>query len=337
MKKVFKGFGIFVGIILFLAASFIGVWFLWPWHGEFYKNAEAEFSIPGLEHKFVPQAFTKIDNQNKFIVGGYMSDGAPSRFYVVNGETEKAEKYFTLTINGEDYVGHACGIASSGNNLWTCSNDGEGGKAYRFLLSDVETVDNGESVDVKDSFLTNNGADNIMVSGNMLWIGEFYREENYKTNSNHHIKTRGEETNMAVAFGYELNSSNENGLQDTIPDKAVSMCGLVQGMAITEEGNIILSTSFSLSSSTIYCYKNVLTEDKHSTLNVNGTDVDLWFLDSVSLINEISAPAMTEEIIAYNGKLYILNESACKKYKLFTRDNVKDVYSLPLDYVVGKN
>ena len=67
MKKVFKGFGIFVGIILFLAASFIGVWFLWPWHGEFYKNAEAEFSIPGLEHKFVPQAFTKIENQNKFI------------------------------------------------------------------------------------------------------------------------------------------------------------------------------------------------------------------------------------------------------------------------------
>ena len=141
---------------------------------------------------------------------------------------------------------------------------------------------------------------------------------------------------MAVAFGYELNSANENGLEDTIPDKAVSTRGLVQGVAITEEGNIILSTSYSLPASTIYCYKNVFLEEKHSTIKVNETDVDLWFLDGESLINEVSAPAMSEEIIAYNGKLYILNESACKKYKLFTRDSVKDVYSLPLEYVVGE-
>ena len=174
MKKVLKVSGIVVGIILFLAASFIGVWFLWPWHKEFYDNAQAEFSIPGLKEKFVPQAFTKIDGENKFIVGGYMSDGAASRYYLINGENKEVVKYFTLTIDGEDYVGHACGVASSGNNLWTCSNDGEGGTAYRFLLSDVETVEDGASVEVKDSFLTNNGADNIMVSGNMLWVGEFY-------------------------------------------------------------------------------------------------------------------------------------------------------------------
>ena len=335
MKKVFKISGIVLGVIVFLAASFIGVWFMWPWHGEFYDNAYAEFLIPGLEHKFVPQAFTKIDNQNKFVVGGYMSDGSASRFYIVNEETKEAEKFFTLTIDGEDYVGHACGVASSGNNMWTCSNDGEGGTAYRFLLSDVESVLDGESVEVKDSFATNNGADNIMVSDNMLWIGEFYRKGNYETDETHHIETRSGEINTAVTFGYELDSTQENGLKDTIPDKAISTLGLVQGVAITEEGNIILSTSYSLSASTIYCYENVLVEEKHSTIKVGEVDVDLWFLDSESLINKVSAPAMTEEIIAYNGKLYILNESACKKYKLFTRDSVKDVYSLPIDYVVG--
>lgn len=334
MKKVLKVSGIVVGIILLLAATFIGVWFLWPWHSEFYDNAKAEFVIPGLENKFVPQAFTKVDGENKFIVGGYMSDSTASRFYVVNGETGNAEKYFTLSVDGKDYVGHACGVASYQNHLWTCSNDGEGGTAYRFLLSDVEDAINGSVVEIKDSFKTNNGADNIMVSGNMLWVGEFYREGNYETDESHHKKTRSGETNMAVAFGYELNSSNENGLQDTIPDKAISTRGLVQGVAITDDGNIILSTSYSLPASKIYCYKNVLAEEKHSTIMVNETNVDLWFLDGESLVNEISAPAMTEEIVVYNGKLYILNESACKKYKLFTRDSVKDVYSLPLTYVV---
>ena len=336
MKKVLKVSGIILGIILFLVAAFLAVWFWWPWHNEFYKNAQAEFSIPGLKEKFVPQAFTKIDGQNKFIVGGYMSDGAASRYYLIDGVNKQVVKYFTLSIDGEDYVGHACGVTSYGNHLWTCSNEGEGGTAYRFLLSDVENVENGKSVEIKDSFATNNGADNIMVSGNMLWVGEFYREGNYETDESHHIKTRSGETNMAVAFGYELNSSNENGLQDTIPDKAISTRGLVQGVAITQDGNIILSTSYSLPASTIYCYKNVLAEEKHSTIKVNEIDVDLWFLDGESLLNEVSAPAMTEEIVAYNGKLYILNESACKKYKLFTRDSVKDVYSLPLDYVIGE-
>ena len=150
MKKVLKISGIVLGVVLFLVASFISVWFLWPWHKDFYVNAQAEFAIPGLKEKFVPQAFAKIDGQNNFIVGGYMSDGSASRYYVVNGETKEVVKYFTLTIEGKNYVGHACGVASSGNNLWTCSNEGEGGTAYRFLLSDVELVENGESVEIKE-------------------------------------------------------------------------------------------------------------------------------------------------------------------------------------------
>ena len=100
MKKVLKISGISLGVIVFLAAAFIGVWFLWPWHSAFYANAQEEFMIPGLENDFVPQAFTKIDKQNKFIIGGYMNDGTASRFYVVDGEKEEVVKFFTLTING---------------------------------------------------------------------------------------------------------------------------------------------------------------------------------------------------------------------------------------------
>ena len=108
-------------------------------------------------------------------------------------------------------------------------------------------------------------------------------------------------------------------------------------MAIADSGEIVLSTSYSLPSSVLYCYDDVLNEEKHSTIEVDGNTVDLWFLDNNSLINEFDTPAMSEEIVINNGRLYILNESACKKYNLFTRDSVEDVYSLPLEYVLGEN
>lgn len=336
MIKALKISGIIFVCVLVVCAIFLAVWFLWPWHSEFYKKASAEFKIPGLESNFVPQAFEKIQNENMYIIGGYMSDGAPSRYYVVNSENGTVVKYFTLKISGKDYVGHACGVASYKEHLWTCSNDGEGGTAYRFLLSDVLTVENGESVTVQDSFLTNNGADNISVNNGYLWVGEFYRKGNYETNENHRIKTRSGEMNTSVAYGFELSNVSENGLVDKLPDKAISMTGLVQGVAFGENGEIILSTSYSLPASTIYCYENVLGQDAHSSISVNGVEVPLWFCDGDSLIKAISAPAMTEEMIVKDGKLYILNESACKKYRLFTRDSVVDVYSLPLDYVVNK-
>ena len=141
---------------------------------------------------------------------------------------------------------------------------------------------------------------------------------------------------MAVAFGYELNSSNSNGLQDEIPDKALSLPKLVQGMERTENGEFILSLSFSLAESNINSYINVLNEEKHSTILVGGNEIDLWFLDGKSLIKSIIAPSMTEEIVIYNDKLFILNESNCKKWKIFTRDRIKDVYSLPLTYILEK-
>ena len=141
MKKALKIVGIVLGSIVLLLAAFLAVWFLWPWNGAFFKNATKEFAIPGLDTDFVPQAFTKVDGQDTYIVGGYMSKGSASRYYVINGQTGAAEKYFTLKVSGEDYVGHACGIASSEGNLWIASKDDNEGRAYRFALDDVAAVE----------------------------------------------------------------------------------------------------------------------------------------------------------------------------------------------------
>ena len=336
MKKALKIIGISIGSLIGLVAVFLAVWFLWPWNSAFFKNATKEFSIPGLDTDFVPQAFTKIDGQNTYIVGGYMSKGSASRYYVINSETGTAEKYFTLKVDGEDYVGHACGIASSGDNLWICSKDEDEGRAYRFTLSSVTSVENGGSINIVDYFATNNGADNITVSDGYLWVGEFYREGNYETADNHRIATRDNQTNTAVAYAYEIDNTATYGVVDTIPDKALSMTGLVQGMAFSTDGKIVLSTSYSLPDSTIYTYDAVLSETAHSTISVGGTDVDLWFLDNESLIKEVNAPAMTEEIVIDNNKLYVLSESACQKYKIFNRKKLQNIYSLSLDFIFAE-
>lgn len=331
MKKVLKITGISLLVVVLLAAIFLGVWFLWPWNGEFFKTGTKAFAIPGLETAIAPQGLTKIDGQEKYIVSGYMSDGSASRFYVVDKTSGDVEKYFTLTLAGADYTGHACGVTSYEDNLWTCSNDGFGGTVYRFSLSDVENVENGESVEIIDSFKSNNGADFVTVDNNILWVGEFYRKGNYETHETHHIKTRSGETNTAVAFGFEIDGASIGGVKDTVADKALSLPNQVQGMAISENGEVIISISYSLPDSKISIYKDVLSEEKHSTITVEGNEVELWFLDGESLLKENNAPAMTEEIIVEDGKVLILNESACKKYKLFTRKKVRDVYSFDIE------
>lgn len=52
-----------------------------------------------------------------------MNDGSASRIYVVDGESLETTKYFTLQDSDEkDYVGHAGGIATDGENVWICGD-----------------------------------------------------------------------------------------------------------------------------------------------------------------------------------------------------------------------
>ena len=60
------------------------------------------------------------------------------------------------------------------------------------------------------------------------------------------------------------------------------------------------------------------------------TKFDYYIADE-SLTNTINVPSMSEEIAIKNNRVYILFESAGKKYKIFNRKQLKNVYSLSLD------
>lgn len=328
MKKAWKITISITACVLTLLLIAIAIYYCWPWNRDFYNIASREFEVPGLDTAFVPQGMTMIESTNEYIVCGYMSDGTASRYYVVDGETKQAKKFFTLDLNGKAFDGHAGGVASAGDTVWTVSSIEDVGYCFRFKYSDVKNVENGGRVLIKDYFKTFNGASNVFVNNGLLWIGEFYRNDNYLTDESHHLQTRSGETNYGLAFAFTIDETMKYGLYNIIPKKALSTRGLCQGLEMTKTGKIIMSTSYGIADSNIYCYKDVLSEEKHSTYRLGFHNIDLWYLDNEALISTTVAPAMSEELFVFNDRVYILFESACKKYKLFNRDALTTVYSI---------
>ena len=313
-------------IVVFLAFSiFAIVYYYGESYSEFYGKTQAEFSIPGLDEGFVPQGLEYEQGNDIFLISGYMANGSASRVYVVNGEEVN---YVTFSFNGESLTNHFGGITTDGTGVWI---GGEGNVYYLKLESLLS--ENADVVEVEDVFMAPNGADCLTVyNGNYLIVGEFYREGSYDTDPSHHITTESGRENTAVSFAYQINNNDPYGLlENTNPAFALSTTSQVQGIVITTD-QIILSTSYSLPSSTLYFYDNILEIETVSPerREFEGlTDaVDTYILDEPK--STLSAPPMTEEIAVKDGSLYILFENACSKYNMFTRVNFENVYSLSL-------
>ncbi len=134
-------------ICIFTVLSvFLIMWYFGGSYGQFYKISSKEFEIAGLSDGYTPQGITYDEASKTFLTCGYMKDGSASRVYVVkNGQTEK---YFTLKLNGEAYVGHAGGIATNGQLAWISGD----GKVHCFKFEDIDSVENGKSINIIDSF-----------------------------------------------------------------------------------------------------------------------------------------------------------------------------------------
>lgn len=318
---------IILAVIVILGIAIL-IYFFGDNYDEFYERTEEEFNIPGIEDGFTQQGLTYLENENLFVFSGYMNDETlPSRIYIVNGEQNEVVKYFTLKVDNKDYFGHCGGIATDGVNMWVATTDD---LVYRFSVNDALEVENASSVNVIDGFNPNNSADFCNVTNGILWVGEFYREGNYETNSSHYFTTIDGSQNKAIISAFEINSDKQYGVESTTPIQILSVGNLVQGMTISNSGKIVLSTSYSIPNSQILIYENVLENENDTTMKINEVDVPVWYLDSTVLEESISGPCMAEEIVYVDGKVYISFESACKKYSAVVRENVDHVRSFEL-------
>ncbi len=105
----------------------------------------------------------------------------------------------------------------------------------------------------------------------------------------------------------------------------------MQGIAFTDDGKVICSTSYSVVDSHILIYDNVLNSENYKTINLFDSDFNIYVLSNSHKIKDVTAPSMSEEIIYKNDRLYILYESACSKYFLDNRRRLKNVESILIE------
>ncbi len=317
--------GVFLALFVALGV-FLCVWCFGANYAEFDKNARAEAALPDLSDGFVPQGLCEWPSGGAtsgytVAVSGYYSK-APSRVYLLGGEKQG---FFTVERDGKALTTHFGGIAATENYLYLTS----GNEIVRVSVAEAAAAaETGASVKVHDGFDAGMGLAFCSVSEGKLYVGEFYRAGNYETEESHHIEHAGEK-NRALVYRYALADTAERIVESETPEAVFSVRGLVQGIAVGG-GEVYFSCSWGLADSTI---------ERHATpaspignIKVNGADVPLYFFGKETLRASRAVPCMSEGVFLKDGRLHVLFESACNKYKNFVRRRTKEIMSLPPEF-----
>lgn len=293
--------------------------------GRFFSRAEKEFRIPGLFTGYTPQGFDYLENEQKYLLAGYDKKDHTPIVYIVDESTKdnvkNAKRVEFFDKDGNKFESHAGGICHYGDYFYMTNECG----IDIFRLSDVLDGDgraekigriNTENIELRASCCN--------VYDGFLYVGEFYIEKDYETPESHRI---GENTALMAVYrlGNDGNVVSEN------PVAIYSIRGQVQGMAMLENGNIVLSTSYGLAKSRICIYDmSKVYIQENEKIEINGVKSNFYILDESVKQEEIKAPPMAEEIVIKDGKLLILTESASMKYLFGKITSGNHVYSFKL-------
>lgn len=291
---------ILVGVAALLAILNIGVTVM---YADFFRNSDSAFHIPGLGDGFVPQGFEYLQSENVYLIGGYQKDHSASCIYVQKDGGD-ATRVQLSNSDGSDYTGHLGGVAVNGDFLYV---PGESGIDV-FSLTDVL---GGEKAAKIGTIPMQYEGDFVTFFDGYLLVGDFYYPEVYETPLDHRVTTPAGDENVAVIAIYQADASQEFGIAPH-PIAAISIRDKVQGVGITDDGKIVLSTSYGLASSQLWFY--TVDTQRVGTVTLDGQEVPLIYLDSANLTQTATLPPMSEELVCRDGKVYVLFESACAKY-----------------------
>ena len=291
---------IVVTLLLLLLLLRLGVTVL---YFDYFNNSKSEFMVPGLTSAWVPQGFHYVEDDELYLMSGYMSDGTASRVYVryENGDTHYVE---LKNADGSDYTRHCGGVCQNGDFVYVAGKKGI--EVFRF-----------------EDFLSNNTAVNVgkipadynisycSIHNGYLFAGNFYNAESHESPEQHRITTPSGDANTSLITVYKIDELEEYGI-NLKPVAAISAPSKVQGICFTYDDEIVLSTSYSVASSHLYYHR--LNTASSGIIQVCETEVPLFYLDSGSLTDTVTLPPMSEELVFRNGRVYVLCESACNKY-----------------------
>lgn len=289
-----------VVVIAFVAVLNVGVTFV---YSDFFGKSDAAFRIPGLTTGFVPQGFHYLQERDTYLISGYMKDHSAARIYI--RDTDGSTRFVELAnADGSAYDEHAGGVTVNGEYVYlpgTMSVD-------VFRLEDVLTKDRAAVIGKLEMEYD---GDCCTFYNGYLFVGDFYYPETYETPEEHRFTTPAGDENPAVIAVYKAEPAAEFGIDPT-PVAAISIRDRVQGIGFTEDGQIVLSTSYGFADSQLWFYD--FDADRQGNVKLSGEDVPLYYLDSANLAHQVDIPPMSEEVVCMDGKVYVLFESACTKY-----------------------
>lgn len=314
-----------IGKILMWIVIVVAVLLLLLWsvatlvHYDFFSNSDAMFAVPGMSDGYVAQGFDLMED-GTYLMCGYMNDGSASRVYV---RTAEGETYYVQLMNedGTPYTKHAGGLCHNGEYMYLAGSNG----VEVFALEDV--LDGGEAT-VIGTIEAGYGIAYCSFYNGYLLAGNFYYPEVYETTESHRITTPAGDENVALISVFRADENSLFGI-DPAPVAAVSTGEKVQGVCFTDEGQIVLSTSYAVKSSQLYIH--TIDTERVGTVEVLDTEVPLYYLDSETLTDTIKAPPMSEELVFQDGRILVMTESASSKYIFgkFTRGTKVYGYQLP--------
>ncbi len=293
------------------------------YYKDFYSNATRGFEIPGLKENFVPQGLTYSSGDELFFISGYLSDSKAARIYIVS-EDGSYRMVKVKDKNGYDFLNHFGGISLYGRYAYVAGCDG---KCYVISVSELLNVD-AEYVSVLGSFEPGNKADFCSVYNGYLFVGEYYNKLKYTTDESHHIKTPSGEENRAMMMSFLLDDSKPYGVTQEA-SYAYSVKDRIQGIAFSDNGEIILSASGVFTGSQLYVYdfKKVM-NGANDSFTMDNQKVPLYYLDSSSFIQKVEILPKSEGITFNDGNLYMIFESAANRFKFGKLLNTQYLYIL---------
>ena len=304
-------------LVAVLAVFHVGVTVMY-W--DFFGNADSAFRAPGLTTGFVPQGFHYIADHEVYLFSGYMKDHSAARIYIrdANGATRFVE---LLNADGTAYDEHAGGVTVNGDFVYLPGTMG----VDVFRLSEIMAGERAKSI---GKLAMEYDGDCCTFYNGYLFVGDFYYPEAYETPEDHRVTTPAGDENPAVIAIYKADPAAEFGI-DPQPLAAISIREKVQGIGFTEEGEIVLSTSYGFNDSQLWFY--AFDAQRQGSVKLAGNDVPLYYLDSANLTHSVDMPPMSEEVVCKDGKVYVLFESACTKYKFGNLIRGTHVYAYAMD------
>jgi hypothetical protein len=315
---------VFVGEKLFFASFFFG-------------GAKIAMSTPGTWSNYVQQGFDRLED-GTFVVSAYDKGDENAALYLIKDGKETLCQL--KNADGTPYLSHAGGVTHYKNWVYVATDnhtEDKEGDVYcthencntnldMFLLSDV--LDGDGKATMVDSIVIPNRLAYASVYGDLLYTGAFHRAgSKYITPESHHLTTPAGDENTALMMVYKLDENTGKPVSAT-PEFCYSTISNVQGMCITGDKDIVLSTSWGLGISHLYQYE--LDDATKGTITLGGESVEVYYLDSACLETTISTPPMAEELVWLDGRVYILSESASMKYIFGKLMSGNHIYSYPM-------